>query len=131
MTKSADDIQIGGNQYKKWKVQPYKMMIVMNGIQGHILSYLLRTKGEDDIQKAMHYCDLALEDMQYIQDNIPDKVNMRIRLIIDWMDINGIHNVDDRELLMEIARESYAKAKIRMGTRLKHNRLGVSPDNPR
>lgn len=119
------------NHYKKWKVQPYKMMIVMNGIQSHILSYLLRTKGEDDIQKAMHYCELALEDMQYIQDNTSERVNRRTRLMIDWMNVNGIHNVDDRKLLMEIACQSYARANIRMGTRLMHNRLGVDPDNPR
>lgn len=67
--KSALDVQEGGNHYKTLGIQPVEY-IQANGLdyfQGNIVKYVTRHKsknGAEDLKKAIHYCQLALE-MQY------------------------------------------------------------------
>lgn len=68
-SKSALDVQAGGDHYKSMKIQPIEF-IHANGLdffQGNMLKYLCRHKskgGVDDLMKVIHYAQLALE-LQY------------------------------------------------------------------
>jgi len=62
----ATDTQIGGNHYKKFKIQPVEF-IVKNGlgyIEGNVIKYICRHKekgGKEDLLKAKHYIDLLIQ----------------------------------------------------------------------
>jgi len=64
--KKATDIQIGGNHYKGYKIQPIEF-IVKNGldyVEGNIIKYICRYKekgGLEDLKKARHYIDLLMQ----------------------------------------------------------------------
>jgi len=68
MTKSALDTQVGGNHYKKYRVQP-KEFFIANGIQAHkatIIERILRYdsptgKGMEDLEKIKHEVDLIID----------------------------------------------------------------------
>lgn len=66
MSVNAIDTQVGGNHYKKFKIQPVEY-IHANGLdfmQGNVVKYITRhkfKKGKEDIQKAIHFCQLILE----------------------------------------------------------------------
>jgi len=61
----ATEKQVGGNHYKKYSYQPIEFICDMNlnFIQGNIIKYITRDKGnrEEDLQKIVHYCELAQE----------------------------------------------------------------------
>ena len=65
-TKSALDIQEGGDHYKGYPIQPVEYC-QKNGIQfmeGNAIKYLTRHQdknGAEDLKKAIHYTQLALE----------------------------------------------------------------------
>lgn len=44
-----------------WAMEPCILMRVLSAPAGHIAGYLLRTKGDDDLDKAAHWCDLMME----------------------------------------------------------------------
>lgn len=58
--------QVGGNHYKKYKIQPVEF-IVKNNIgfcEGNIIKYVLRFKekgGAQDLEKAKHYIELLID----------------------------------------------------------------------
>ncbi len=58
--------QIGGNHYKKYKIQPAEF-IIKNNIgfcEGNIIKYVLRFKdknGIEDLKKAQHYINLLID----------------------------------------------------------------------
>lgn len=62
-TKSALDIQVGGEHYKQFKIQPAEFCAV-NGVgflEGNIIKYVMRHEsknGIQDIDKAIHYLEL-------------------------------------------------------------------------
>jgi hypothetical protein len=55
------DKQVGGDHYKKNKIQPWDIIDDhnLNFYEGNALKYLLRRKGkrEEDLQKAIHYLE--------------------------------------------------------------------------
>lgn len=61
--------QIGGDHYKSMPIQPLEY-IHKNGLdymQGNVIKYITRHKsknGRQDVEKALHYCQLILE-LQY------------------------------------------------------------------
>lgn len=62
----ATEIQVGGNHYKKLKMQPIELIVMLrcSFIQGCIIKYVSRYRnknGEEDIKKCIHYARLALE----------------------------------------------------------------------
>lgn len=69
--ESALDVEVGGDHYKKLKIQPVEF-IQSNGIpfiEGNCIKYLCRhrNKGKaEDIKKVIHYCELLLE-LEYKQ----------------------------------------------------------------
>jgi len=58
--------QVGGNHYKKYKIQPVEF-IIKNNIgfcEGNIIKYVLRFKDKNgiaDLEKAKHYIELLIE----------------------------------------------------------------------
>ena len=64
--EKASEIQIGGNHYSKYKIQPTEFIHKNNisFIEGNIIKYVLRHKdknGIEDLKKAKHYIDLLIE----------------------------------------------------------------------
>ena len=64
--KKATEIQIGGQHYSKYAIQPTEFIFKNNipFIEGNIIKYIIRHRdknGAEDIRKIKHYCDLILE----------------------------------------------------------------------
>ena len=62
----ASEEQIGGNHYKKYKIQPIEFITKNNipFIEGNVIKYLLRWRdknGTEDLDKAIHYIELLKE----------------------------------------------------------------------
>lgn len=62
----AIETQIGGGHYKNMKMQPVELFALTRctAFQANIWKYVTRYKhknGKEDIKKAMHYAQLALE----------------------------------------------------------------------
>ena len=61
--------QVGGDHYKSMAIQPYEY-ITANGIgwlEGNAIKYISRYKqkgGRKDIEKAIHYLELLLEEVK-------------------------------------------------------------------
>ena len=55
--------QIAGTHYKTMTVQPIEFIahLGLNFFQGNIVKYISRAKDSTDIDKAIHYCELAIE----------------------------------------------------------------------
>jgi hypothetical protein len=66
-------IQVGGNHYKNFKIQPVEF-IILNGIgfgEGNVIKYVCRHKhknGIEDLKKARHYIDLLIQ-LEYGNEN--------------------------------------------------------------
>jgi hypothetical protein len=63
---SAKDIQIGGEHYNKYSIQPTEFIYKNNipFIEGNILKYVIRHRdknGLQDLLKAKHYIELLIE----------------------------------------------------------------------
>jgi len=70
--KSALDIQISGDHYKKFKIQPVTFIQENNlsYMQGNVIKYITRYKdknGKEDLEKVKHYVDLLIEH-EYPED---------------------------------------------------------------
>jgi hypothetical protein len=63
---TADDIQVGGNHYKKMGMQPWDVMEsvltheeFVGFLKGNVIKYALRNgckaNSTDDVEKALHY----------------------------------------------------------------------------
>ena len=63
-TESALDRQVGSTQhYKDFKIQPIEFITAnkLSFIQGNVIKYICRynkKNGKEDIDKAIHYCEL-------------------------------------------------------------------------
>ena len=66
-TESALDRQVGSSQhYKDFKIQPIEFITAnkLSFIQGNVIKYICRydkKNGNEDIDKAIHYCELLKE----------------------------------------------------------------------
>lgn len=63
--KSAWDTQVGGDHYKKYKIQPMLFALEnnLNPLQHSVLKYIMRHEdknGKQDLEKAKHYIDLMI-----------------------------------------------------------------------
>ena len=66
---NALDVQVGGGHYKDLAIQPveYIHKNSLSYLEGNVVKYITRHKsknGEQDVRKAIHYCQLILK-MQY------------------------------------------------------------------
>jgi hypothetical protein len=65
--------QIGGNHYKKHKIQPYTFITQnqLSFFQGNVIKYVCRYKnknGIEDLKKIIHYCELEIEQLKNSED---------------------------------------------------------------
>jgi len=77
------DVQIGGNHYKKFVIQPVEFITKnqLGYIEGCIIKYICRFRekgGKEDLLKIRHYIDLLI-DLEYANQ---DK-NIDIEQIIE------------------------------------------------
>lgn len=73
MNQDANSRQVGGQHYKGKTIQPWDYIAVndIGYLAGNAIKYLSRYKekgGEQDIRKAIHYCQKILE-IEYGQEN--------------------------------------------------------------
>jgi len=66
---TALDTQIGGGHYKDMKIQPIEYTLANNlgFCEGNVIKYISRYKaknGVEDLQKAKHYIDLLINQIQ-------------------------------------------------------------------
>ena len=59
-------IQVGGNHYKDFAIQPVEFTFKnnLNFLQGNVIKYICRyknAKGKEDLEKAKHYIDLLIQ----------------------------------------------------------------------
>lgn len=64
--RAARDSQVGGDHYKKLKIQPVEYILANNlgYVEGNVVKYITRWKdkgGVQDLEKIKHYCDLLIE----------------------------------------------------------------------
>jgi hypothetical protein len=89
------DKQIGGDHYKKNKIQPWDIIDDhnLNFYEGNALKYLLRRKGEreEDLQKAIHYLELEKEVLRNKPYGKKDNTNNTIDGDIVISAINDIN----------------------------------------
>ena len=69
---SAHDKQIGGDHYKRMKIQPsdYIVKNKLGWYEGNIVKYITRHSikgGRQDVEKVIHYAELLLEN-KYPED---------------------------------------------------------------
>ena len=61
------DKQIGGEHYKNMKIQPSEFIVAneLGWYEGNAVKYICRHRqkgGKQDLEKAIHYLELALEE---------------------------------------------------------------------
>lgn len=64
--KPASSLQIGGNHYKSYAIQPAEFIHKnkLGFLEGNIIKYVCRhgaKHGREDLEKARHYLELLLE----------------------------------------------------------------------
>jgi len=66
MTSKVYSKQIGGNHYRKFKIQPSKFVIENKLLypEGCVIKYIIRHRsknGKEDLLKAKHFIDMIIE----------------------------------------------------------------------
>lgn len=69
MSENALDVQVAGNHYKKYAIQPVEFIQKnqLNYCEGNAIKYLCRhreKRGKEDLLKARHYIDMLIQ-MEY------------------------------------------------------------------
>jgi len=68
--------QIGGNHYKRFKIQPIEFIILnnLNFPEGNVVKYVCRHKFKDglkDLEKAKHYIEMLIEFRNKLNKELP------------------------------------------------------------
>lgn len=82
---SALDVQVGGDHYKKLKIQPveYNMANDIPFVEGNVIKYVTRWRdkqGIKDLKKARHFLDILIEEEEKFEeqrtniDEVPEEV---------------------------------------------------------
>lgn len=66
MTKETLKTQVGGDHYKRLKLQPIEYIIAnnLNFVEGNVIKYVTRhslKSGLEDLKKALHYIQILIE----------------------------------------------------------------------
>jgi len=83
---SSLEKQVGGNHYKRFKIQPIEFIILnnLNFPEGNVVKYVCRHKFKDglrDLEKAKHYIEMLIEfrdyfgrELSYLGFNLENKI---------------------------------------------------------
>lgn len=104
--------EVAGKHYQQYKVQPIELIAAMHWdfFQGNILKYCLRAKyknGQQDIDKAVLYCELAME----LKDECDNWRTVYDHNISRFIDENGLDHNFFEQFLFNINREYYDRLK--------------------
>ena len=63
------EIQVGGDHYRKFKIQPIEYILKnkLGFIEGAVIQYVTRWKGKngvEDLKKARHLLDVYIEELE-------------------------------------------------------------------
>lgn len=63
---SANDVQVGGDHYKRQPIQPWDFIVAnnMGFLDGNVVKYIARFRnkgGIEDLKKARHYLEKLIE----------------------------------------------------------------------
>jgi hypothetical protein len=88
----ATDQQVGGDHYKKYKIQPIEFMIENNipYAEGSAMLYILRWKDKgniQDLEKAIHTCELIKQVAK--EGDKPYAQKVTERAILDSLGLNS------------------------------------------
>lgn len=77
--------QIGGSHYKDMPFQPIKLisMLDLDFFQGNVVKYVSRYKLKDgvrDLEKAKHYCQMAMESPPELSFGLTTLLRLAIKL---------------------------------------------------
>ena len=95
--------QVGGNHYKKFKIQPIEFILANNlgFVEGNVIKYICRHEfknGIEDIEKVKHYCDLLIDHLKKQETSV--KLNNEpvqpARSLYDGECLPPIPSVDER-----------------------------------
>lgn len=69
--------QVSGNHYKEMKIQPIEFIQAneLSFSQGNVVKYVCRYKqknGIEDLKKAIHYCELMIEELKQEQRKVEE-----------------------------------------------------------
>lgn len=75
---SAFEKQVGGDHYKKLKIQPTQYVLAneMGFCEGNVVKYVTRYKfknGIEDLKKARHYIDLLIESYEQVYEPLAEE----------------------------------------------------------
>ena len=85
MSKESLSKEVAGSHYQQYKVQPIELIAQKewNFFQGNIAKYILRAKhknGRQDLDKAIHYCELAIDlDTTHVHHVIDGSINKFVK----------------------------------------------------
>lgn len=104
--------EVGGNHYQQFAMQPIELIAAMHWdfFQGNIFKYCLRAKyknGQQDIDKAVHYCELAME----LKDECDNWCTVYDNNMAQFIDENGLDPHFFGQFLFNINREYYDRLK--------------------
>jgi len=84
---SSLEKQVGGNHYKKFKIQPIEFIILnnLNFLEGNVVKYVCRYRFKDglrDLEKAKHYIKMLIEfrdkfgkELSHLGFNLTNKIS--------------------------------------------------------
>ena len=83
--------ECGGTHYQQFAMQPIELIVACKWdfIQGNIAKYLLRAKyknGQEDIDKAAHYCELGRQ-LQLVDECIDNNAIINAFIRINGLDV--------------------------------------------
>lgn len=105
MNNNALEIQVGGSHYKNLKMQPIEFIVKakLSFMQGNIVKYISRYKhknGEQDVEKCMHYAQLAID----LNDAGPDY--RMLNLAYSYCKVNAFSNYQTN-IIIACVQEDY------------------------
>lgn len=77
------DVQIGGDHYKKFAFDPFKVVANWPKWAGDVFTYLIRNKGSDDYAKAMHTMAMWMD-----MDSKPQPQPLAAELTRHWVEMS-------------------------------------------
>ncbi len=111
---SSLEKQIGGNHYKKFKIQPIEFIILnnLNFLEGNVVKYVCRYRFKDglrDLEKAKHYIEMLIEfrdrcreEMSSIEFNSANNLESLEAEVIEriWF-YSKTKDIEDLEIALE------------------------------
>lgn len=109
------DKEVGGTHYSDMKIEPIELIEAfnLNFIQGNIVKYVSRYKskgGTQDLEKAMHYCDIGVKGFDRVDNYIDCKGKNKL-LVRMYCVLNSLGNTEENAIGYAISND-YEKCRL-------------------